>query len=75
LVALLREALLAKNVLQGKTRGYKNHPQLLRFKNSFASISGLPTIYKSGRISANLICKKYGVKFKSPTTLEDKIIK
>lgn len=37
--------------------------------------SGLPTIYESGRISANLICKKYGVKFKPPTTLEDKIIK
>lgn len=34
LVALWREALLAKNVLQGKTRGYKNHPQLNRFKES-----------------------------------------
>jgi len=37
--------------------------------------SGLPTIYESGRISANLICQKYGVKFKPPTTLKDKIIK
>jgi hypothetical protein len=34
LVALWREALLAKNVLQGKTKGYKNHPQLNRFKNA-----------------------------------------
>lgn len=34
LVALWREALLAKKVLQGKTRGYKHHPQLLRFKNA-----------------------------------------
>lgn len=34
LVALWRESLLAKNVLEGNTRGYKNHPQLLRFKNS-----------------------------------------
>ncbi|MDP1621533.1 MAG: pyrimidine dimer DNA glycosylase/endonuclease V [Bacteroidales bacterium] len=34
LVALWREALLAKNVLEGKTTGYKNHPQLTRFKNS-----------------------------------------
>ena len=34
LVALWREALLAKNVLEGKTKGYKNHPQLIRFKNS-----------------------------------------
>jgi hypothetical protein len=32
LVALWREALLAQSVLQNKTRGYKNHPQLLRFK-------------------------------------------
>lgn len=34
LVALWRETLLAKNVLQGNTKGYKNHPQLIRFKNS-----------------------------------------
>ena len=33
LVALWREALLAKKVLQGKTSAYKNHPQLNRFKN------------------------------------------
>jgi len=34
LVALWREGLLAQNVLLGKTKGYKNHPQLIRFKNS-----------------------------------------
>jgi len=34
LVALWRETLLAKNVLEGNTRGYKNHPQLIRFKKS-----------------------------------------
>ena len=34
LIALWREALLAQKVLQGKTKGYKNHPQLIRFKNS-----------------------------------------
>ena len=32
LVALWREALLAKAVLGGKTRGYTHHPQLDRFK-------------------------------------------
>lgn len=32
LVALWREALLAQNVLLGNTIGYKNHPQLKRFK-------------------------------------------
>jgi hypothetical protein len=34
LVALWRETLLAKHVLQGKTRGYINHPQLNRFKKT-----------------------------------------
>lgn len=34
LVALWRETLLAKNVLEGKTKGYKNHPQLNRFKEA-----------------------------------------
>jgi len=32
IVALWRETLLAKNVLEGNTKGYKNHPQLTRFK-------------------------------------------
>ena len=32
LVALWRETLLAKNVLEGKTKGYKHHPQLVRFR-------------------------------------------
>jgi hypothetical protein len=34
LVALWREALLAKNVLEGKTKGYKFHPQLNRFRQT-----------------------------------------
>ncbi len=34
LVAVWREALLAKAVLDGKTKGYRNHPQLTRFKNA-----------------------------------------
>lgn len=32
LVALWREGLLALKVLAGKTRGYRHHPQLLRFR-------------------------------------------
>lgn len=32
LVALWREGLLAQAVLRGQTRGYRNHPQLNRFK-------------------------------------------
>ncbi|MFW9792778.1 MAG: pyrimidine dimer DNA glycosylase/endonuclease V [Candidatus Thorarchaeota archaeon] len=41
LVALWRESLLAQKVLQGKTKGYRYHPQLDRFKkteNPVASI-------------------------------------
>jgi hypothetical protein len=33
LVALWREGLLAKKVLEHNTKGYRNHPQLHRFKN------------------------------------------
>ena len=34
LVALWREALLAQKVLRGATKGYKHHPQLLRFSKT-----------------------------------------
>ena len=33
LVALWREALLARAVLRGETRGYRHHPQLQRFQS------------------------------------------
>jgi hypothetical protein len=34
LVAVWRESLLARKVLEGKTKGYKHHPQLNRFIDS-----------------------------------------
>lgn len=34
LVAVWREGLLARAVLSGQTKGYRNHPQLVRFKNT-----------------------------------------
>jgi hypothetical protein len=34
LVAVWREGLLAKKVLEGNTNGYKNHSQLTRFRNT-----------------------------------------
>lgn len=43
LVALWREALLAKKVLQGKTKGYRNHPQLERFKALNDPLEGINT--------------------------------
>jgi len=39
LVALWRETLLAKNVLENKTKGYRNHPQLQRFREAKKSLS------------------------------------
>ena len=41
LVALWREALLARAVLRGKTRGYQHHPQLARFRAHATPISAV----------------------------------
>jgi hypothetical protein len=41
LVALWREALLARNVLRGRTRGYRHHPQLERFRRHPAARSAI----------------------------------
>lgn len=50
IVAVWRETLLAKHVLLGLTKGYTNHPQLIRFKNSVNPIKNidfyLSEIYK-----------------------------
>ena len=47
LVALWREALLAQNVLQGKTKGYTKHPQLRRFGNSSNPIGTIASYLRS----------------------------
>lgn len=41
LVALWREALLARKVLIGETSGYRNHPQLVRFKRSASPLDAI----------------------------------
>jgi hypothetical protein len=43
LVAVWREALLAKAVLQHRTRGYHHHPQLLRFRNHPRPVAAINT--------------------------------
>lgn len=54
LVALWMESLLAQKVLIGATKGYKNHPQLDRFKKHQNPISAigfyLYHVYKEGNI-------------------------
>ena len=47
LVALWRETLLAQAVLRGETRGYRNHPQLDRFKNHTAPLAAI-SLYLKG---------------------------
>ena len=47
LVALWREALLAQSVLLGNTKGYKNHPQLIRFKNTKNPVEAIALYLKS----------------------------
>lgn len=41
LVALWREALLARAVLRGETRGYRDHPQLRRFRDHSAPLDAI----------------------------------
>ena len=47
LVALWREALLAQAVLQNKTKGYRNHPQLNRFRSAPDPVSAIGTYLRS----------------------------
>lgn len=52
LVALWREALLAQKVLQGKTTGYRHHPQLARFKEQENPVAALAAYLKAVYIEA-----------------------
>ncbi|MDH4286765.1 MAG: pyrimidine dimer DNA glycosylase/endonuclease V, partial [Gallionella sp.] len=47
LVALWREALLAQAVLRGETRGYRNHPQLDRFRSHSAPLAAISLYLKA----------------------------
>src|SRR6185436_9900040 len=41
LVALWREGLLAQAVLRGRTEGYRNHPQLQRFREQDSPVGAI----------------------------------
>lgn len=41
LVALWREGLLAQQVLRGRTKGYRHHPQLLRFRSQPGPVASI----------------------------------
>ena len=54
LVALWREALLAQAVLRGETRGYRNHPQLDRFKNHSEPLAAISHYLKAIHAEAEI---------------------
>jgi hypothetical protein len=47
LVALWREALLAQKVLRGKTKGYRHHPQLIRFQAHAKPVAAVGTFLRA----------------------------
>lgn len=47
LVAAWREGLLAQAVLRGRTRGYRHHPQLVRFRECPAPVSAIALYLES----------------------------
>ena len=53
LVALWREALLAQKVLVGNTIGYKNHPQLQRFKEHPNHLGAIANYLRAVECEAN----------------------
>jgi Pyrimidine dimer DNA glycosylase len=52
LVALWRETLLAQAVLRGETCGYRNHPQLDRFRNQPAPLAAISLYLKGIHVEA-----------------------
>jgi len=74
LVALWRETLLAKHVLEGKTKGYRNHPQLDRFKQADKPVERideyLATVYNEA-LARNYNFDKGKINWKfEPSTLQ-----
>ncbi|BDB98034.1 pyrimidine dimer DNA glycosylase/endonuclease V [Saccharolobus caldissimus] len=73
-LGLWREALLAQKALLGETKGYKNHPQLLRFKRSKDPILYIGTylyhVYLEGKRRGCKLDKskiiKYDISLKMP---------
>jgi hypothetical protein len=53
LTALWREALLAQAVISGLTKGYKNHPQLYRFRNCSSPPGSLAFYLQQVQIEAS----------------------
>jgi len=64
LVALWREGLLAQKVLAGRTRGYRHHPQLIRFARHADPLATIGTYLDHVRREA----VRRGYEFRAPIT-------
>lgn len=67
LVALWREALLARAVLNGETLGYQHHPQLIRFRSHPAPRAAINTYLHTVLIEA----RSRGYSFDATKTTPD----
>jgi len=73
LLAVWREGLLAKKVLEGKTKGYKNHPQLIRFKNSKDPLLYINAYLYQIYLEASRRGYKFDLSKITPAEVEEKI--
>lgn len=74
LIALWREGLLAKTVLEHKTKGYTSHPQLIRFKDSNKPLNAINKYLQSVLDEANSRGYKFDkTKINSRLKFEDKL--
>jgi len=69
IVALWREGLLAKAVLEGKTKGYTNHPQLQRFKKHKSPLNAINAYLFEVLVEAN----ERGYNFDKTKVVETKL--
>ena len=61
LVAVWRETLLAQKVLKGETKGYKNHPQLKRFKEQVDPVGAIAAYLRT--IHSEAVTRGYKFNF------------
>ena len=69
LVALWRESLLAQKVLQGKTKGYRHHPQLDRFKDTENPVAAIGMYLNHIHVESRE--RNYNFQFSKIQTVED----
>ena len=74
LVAAWREALLAQKVLLGETKGYRYHPQLIRFQAQVDPLAALATFLAGLAAEASARRYRFDASKILPQRLEQPII-